>query len=141
MGLFPGLEAEDMKEEMKEDTKEGVARVGRRFSVASVQDLYDAYLAELANESEEVVCSITGESSKTEDRTINLAMVGTGTGNGAEEAITSCDGIRQYVFGGGGGGGDTRRVAIFAHAGAGKSWMMAQLKRKWHRSCSFPPGH
>ena len=74
------------------------------------------------------MCSITGDSSKTEDRTINLAMVGTGTGNGAEEAITSCDGIRQHVFGG--GGGDTRRVAIFAHAGAGKTWMMAQLKRK-----------
>ena len=108
--------AEPLLENEGAEDKE-VARVGRRFSVASVQDLYDAYLAGLANESEEVVCSITGDSSKTEDRTINLAMVGTSTGNGAVEAITSCDGIRQHVFGG--GGSDIRRVAIFAHAGAG----------------------
>jgi hypothetical protein len=69
-----------------------------------------------------VECSATGDKFKTDQRTVNLSTVGTGRSS-AGGVITSSDGIVQRVFGGG-----TRRVAIFARAGAGKSWMMAQLK-------------
>lgn len=84
----------------------------------------DAFRLWLGKASEKVEDAVTGDTFATEDGTINVEIVNS-SGKGAQMglAIRSCGDIVQYMCGGGG-----RRLAIFAEAGAGKTWMMTQLK-------------
>jgi hypothetical protein len=100
----------------------GGAAPAHVIAVAAGQTARDAHFSQIEFMSRTVVDSITGEELPTLTRLIHICVGNSGGGHSAADGIRSCSDMLEYSL-----GGKDRRVALFAYAGAGKSWMMLQL--------------